>query len=158
MAARSSKIIAMEPVKPTHTPESLKKRVNKLNSEYHVTDEGMVKKTGKRSKFIGSSISVTQAKDFEDKTKKELVGPVVQVNPVNRTTITSKNKHESTNMVTMGSNNNPVERVRTVVKRGFSMHQQRTSSPMKSRDSHMDLKNMASDPGSPERFRETKKF
>ena len=58
MAARSSKIIAMEPVKPTHTPESLKKKVHKLNSEYHVTDEGMVKKTGRRSKFVGSSISV----------------------------------------------------------------------------------------------------
>ena len=53
LAARSSKIIAMEPVKATQiTSDSNKKKVNKLNSEYHVTDEGMVKKSGKKSKFV----------------------------------------------------------------------------------------------------------
>ena len=117
VASRASKIIGMEPVKPT--PESIKKKVNKLNSEYHVTEEGMVKKSGKKSKFVENGIVVAHNKKLEDKTKKDLVGPP-QVNQINRTTITSKN---STNQVTMTSNNIPEERVRPVVKRGFSTHQ-----------------------------------
>ena len=64
VASRASKIIAMEPVKPA--PESIKKKVYKHNSEYHVTEEGMVKKSGKRSKFVENGIVVANNKKLED--------------------------------------------------------------------------------------------